>query len=70
MILRAQIIADGCDAAHDPLINYLRLALTIVNTSDTKSPIAIAPPSLPARPQLPSFYFGARLSRPNTASSK
>ena len=44
VLVRAQIIADGCDAAHDPLINYLRLALTIVNTSDTKSPIAIAPP--------------------------
>ena len=45
--VRAQIIADGHEAACEPLTNYLRLALTIVNTGDTKSPIAIAPPTAP-----------------------
>jgi len=45
--IRAQIIADGREAACEPFFNYLRLALTIVNTGDTKSPIAIAPPTVP-----------------------
>lgn len=46
-LVRAQIVVDGRDAACEPLIDYLRLALTIVNTGDTESPIAIAPPMAP-----------------------
>ena len=45
--VRAQIIADGRDAACEPLINYLRLVLTIDNTDDTESPNAIVPPLAP-----------------------
>ena len=45
--VRAQIIADGREAACEPFVNYLRLALAVVNTCDTKSPIAIAPPTTP-----------------------
>jgi len=45
--VRAQIIADGRKAACEHLINNLHLALTIVNTDDTKSPIAITPPTAP-----------------------
>ena len=46
-LVRAQIVADGRDAACEPLTDYLRLALTVVNTGDTESPIAIAPPMAP-----------------------
>ena len=46
-LVRAQNIADGRDAACEPLINYLRLVLTIDNTDDTESPNAIVPPMAP-----------------------
>lgn len=46
-LVRAQIVADGRDTACEPLIDYLRLALTIVNTGDTESPISITPPTAP-----------------------
>ena len=46
-LVRAQIVTDGRDTACEPLIDYLRLALTIVNTGDTESPISITPPTAP-----------------------
>ena len=45
--VKAQIVADGREVECAPLIEYLRLGLTIENPGDTESPLAVAPPTVP-----------------------